>query len=83
MLVDKRKHRRKPLLFPGQIDVGSGLEKQSCHVTDLSAGGAKLVLQSAAELPDEFTLFLKDAAKRFCKVMWRRDSEVGVKFVAR
>lgn len=51
-----------------------------CVLFDLSPGGAKL--KSERPLPDTFYVMLRPNLKRWCKVIWRRGDQVGVKFIA-
>ena len=55
-----------------------------CAMLDISSGGARLKLEPNVAAPDLFTLFLSKLdgqLKRHCVVAWRRDKEVGVRFV--
>jgi hypothetical protein len=49
---------------------------------DVSATGAKLVLQAPAEVPDEFIVLLSKHAsvRRKCKTAWRSGTNIGVQF---
>jgi hypothetical protein len=47
---------------------------------ELSRDGAKL--KSERPLPDTFYVMLRPDLKRWCKVIWRRRDQVGVKFIA-
>jgi hypothetical protein len=51
-------------------------------VSDISQSGARLDVGSSNDCPDHFVLMLSKngAARRFCAVMWRRGTEMGVKF---
>jgi PilZ domain len=51
---------------------------------DISSGGARLKVDAAAEVPELFTLFLSKLdgrLKRHCAVTWRKDKQVGVRFL--
>lgn len=50
---------------------------------DVSATGAKLVLQEAAEVPNEFIVLLSKYAsvRRKCKTSWQSGTDIGVEFV--
>jgi hypothetical protein len=55
-----------------------------CTMLDVSAGGARLKLNGDLTIPDQFTLFLSKIdrrLKRDCVVAWRKDKQVGVRFV--
>ena len=51
-------------------------------VSDVSDTGARIDVQDSKAIPDHFVLMLSSngAARRFCRVMWRKPTQVGVKF---
>jgi PilZ domain len=55
-----------------------------CVVHNLSNTGAGITAPNVATLPDEFTLELSRGGvrSRYCRVVWRSKSEVGVTFLA-
>ena len=60
-----------------------GVAKIPCVLWDISEGGARIAAAHSGGLPDVFGLFLsKDGkSRRFCQVVWRRGSQLGVRFV--
>ena len=55
-----------------------------CTMLDVSAGGARLKLGADLAVPDHFTLLLSKIdgrLKRRCVVAWRKDKQVGIRFV--
>jgi PilZ domain len=55
-----------------------------CTMLDVSSGGARLKLPADMVAPDFFTLFLSKLdgrLKRQCVVAWRKDKQVGVRFL--
>jgi hypothetical protein len=54
----------------------------SCKLSDVSKSGARLTLDAASSLPDEFELLLKDDIRKWCRVMRRSEKHVGIKFIA-
>lgn len=82
--ADLRKVRRKQLHYPAWIDLGEASSRQFCAITDISTTGAKLTVSKSGELPDEFTLLLALPAKaqRRCRVTWRSDVQIGVRFLS-
>lgn len=52
-----------------------------CVIADISASGARLTVDDVRLVPDEFVLALSTELMRKCRVMWRRKTQVGVKFV--
>lgn len=56
-----------------------------CTMLDVSAGGARLKVDGDITVPDQFTLFLSKIdgrLKRRCVIAWRKDKQIGVRFVA-
>jgi hypothetical protein len=53
-----------------------------CVVVDISQSGARLVIDTAIELPDQFLLMLSRNVSRRCTLIWRRERKVGVRFRA-
>jgi hypothetical protein len=51
-------------------------------VSDVSDTGARIDVQDSKAIPDHFVLMLSSngAARRFCRVVWRKPTQVGVKF---
>ena len=64
------------------IDVGDGSSFRPWHIVDISKDGARLRVDTECEIPERFTLMVKGASVKFinCKVAWRSDTHVGVKF---
>lgn len=52
-------------------------------VSNISATGAKLTLCDKICVPDRFTMALSSRAdlRRYCVVVWRNSSEIGVHFL--
>ena len=84
MTADRRSSPRHALHRNALLCSGDGKPIASCQVCDVSAEGARLSLTApqVAALPDEFVLVLAQRAKvhRRCRVVWRADGEVGVRF---
>jgi hypothetical protein len=82
MSSEKRKKYRRSFTYPGQIDLGDGSPPRKCMLRDASDTGAQILVASPDELPNEFFLILSydGAAQRRCRVMWRTENRVGVKF---
>jgi len=57
----------------------------TCLVVDISAAGARLVVQASEGLPDQFTIVLSrnGQLRRSCSVVWRSEQATGVKFLPR
>ena len=54
-----------------------------CRLTDLSQGGAQIVVDRDTELPDRFAISLvpKVSDKKSCEVIWRKGNVMGLKFI--
>jgi len=54
-----------------------------CSLTNLSHGGARIVIAAATELPDRFALSLVPNIpdRKLCEVIWRHGKTIGIKFV--
>jgi hypothetical protein len=80
---DKRRGKRQKLWQRAELaQVKDGSHIVSCQVTDMSAGGACLHLQTTIPLPEEFLLILSRAGKvfRHCRLVRENGLELGVKF---
>ena len=75
-------HRTAPrhrVLKAGTIEFGGGAI--DCTVKNISEIGAALEVVTPLYIPDRFTLFvLRDHLKRRCRVIWRREKRIGVRF---
>ena len=83
MNENKRKHVRRSLSYPARIDTGDGSPPRECLLNDASEEGAQIAVAAPKELPDSFTLILgfDGTARRRCRVMWRSETRIGVKFI--
>ena len=83
MSTHRRASPRRNTQQPGLICNSDGSIVSSCVMTDVSATGAKLILDGAPEVPDEFVLLLSKGGKvhRRCKVIRRFETGIAVKFV--
>ncbi len=87
MRTDMRNNRRNPrqkVNAQAWIETGNDARRQRCQVVDISQNGARLIVEDVEGTPDSFKLLLS----RFghpchrCCVVWKRDNEVGVEFLA-
>jgi len=81
MIKEKRQARRQPLRYTAWVALTAN-ERHGCVVSDVSDTGARIDVQDSKIIPDHFVLMLSSngAARRFCRVMWRKPTQVGVKF---
>lgn len=54
----------------------------NCTVRNLSSKGAKLIVESQVGIPNSFDLEFDEGTTRPCRVIWRREGEIGVHFEA-
>ena len=82
MPADRRKNFRVEWgNTAGNITFGDG-RRRKCLVSNLSNGGAKISGVKATGLPDEFELTIETEIEQAfkCRVRWRADNELGVRF---
>jgi hypothetical protein len=84
MSSDKRRFPRKKIDAVGFLYSADGWPLGECKIKDISTGGARLTHALPGELPAEFLLaFSRDGrVRRRCEIRWRKDKEVGVRFLA-
>jgi len=82
--IERRASERRPTATVATIRAADSSFIASCEVCNLSEGGAKLLLEEEADLPEEFMLFLRTngALGRRCRTMWRIGRKVGVRFLS-
>jgi hypothetical protein len=80
--AEKRAHPRQDVLRPGRVVHGRTGRSVPCQIIDLSAGGARLLLQEDG-LPDEGLTLIDQqlGSLNDCRVVWRKARLVGVCFV--
>jgi len=83
MSSEKRRDKRQAMTFPSVVLSENGF-RTDCHFEDISAEGARLHVEDAQAIPDNFMLILSERTKliRFCTVIWRDEKQVGVTFRA-
>ena len=70
---------RRRLLKSGKISFGGGAI--DCTVRNVSDTGAALDVTSPVGIPDHFTLLIEsDYIQAPCRVVWRKQSRIGVRF---
>jgi hypothetical protein len=83
MAITKKRDVRRSVHQAGWITLDGGFAARQCNVLDLSASGAKLVLEDPTSVPNRMKLaFSRDARTgRTCEVVWRRGKTLGVRFI--
>jgi hypothetical protein len=78
--IEERKSPRRTLQYPAKIDGRDGTPLHECVLFDVSQTGAKVIVQVANDIPDEFILLLGKTYRK-CRVVWKKDRQMGVRFV--
>ncbi len=78
--TERRKSPRKEAIRGGTIVYGRDRRSMYCVLLDISDDGAKLVPANISNCPDKFSLKVALQPDRNCEVIWRRHSQMGVKF---
>ena len=79
-----RKAPRRAVGVVAYLYTTDGWPIGECRMCDVSAGGARFVHAISDELPAEVLLSLSrdGRVRRLCQVVWRKDNEIGVRFLA-
>lgn len=85
MTKEKRKNARRALRYAAWIGSCDKIPLRGCIVSDISDDGAKLEVEQAQELPDEFQLLFSGhgGIYRQCRTIWRTTNQIGVHFERR
>lgn len=83
--VDPRGTQRKRTLLKGIVSYGQNCAfTVDCVIADISEAGARVQIQQGPPVPsDVYLVHLRERAAYEAKVAWRRNDNVGLKFVAR
>ena len=81
MSQERRDKTRRHTYLPAFLFAGAGTPLGKCIVKDISEHGAKITYSAVEELPNEFLLTM-GMNRQHCRVMWRHQNEVGVRFGA-
>lgn len=77
MVEDNRSAPRRRVLKAAAISFGGGAI--SCTVRNISDNGASLEVVSPIGIPDSIVLELEGDRRR-CRVIWRKEKRIGVRF---
>jgi hypothetical protein len=84
---ERRKTLRKPFVMAAGLFHPDGKQICGCVMRDISETGARLKIDRpqggpAGDIPAEFILAITKSGNVFrrCRLVWRRDDEVGVHF---
>jgi hypothetical protein len=79
--MPRRKDKLRPLGLVATIRRGKDHSLVDCTIVDISDEGARLLVPTTDDIPDQFTLIFAGANKvrRRCSVIWRKPGEMGVR----
>jgi hypothetical protein len=79
---DLRKKPRRTIRHAAMLRVDKNGGQLPCWLSDISDGGARLMLESDCEIPDQFVLVLTKSGniRRHCRIVWRKRLILGVEF---
>ena len=80
MLANRRRADRIQCRRVAKIQFGTGSLPRDCTVTDVSAGGVKVIAEYP-DIPAEFTIILSTGSPRQCRLAWRIGCELGAQFI--
>jgi hypothetical protein len=80
MLANRRNSERRLCRRVAKIQFGTGSLPRDCMITDMSAGGVKVITEYP-DIPAEFTIILSEGGPRQCRLAWRIGCEFGAQFV--
>lgn len=78
---DKRKRRRARTRHAAQIRTSDSPNLLPCVLWDLSDKGARIAAAYSNKLPAVFKLLQAGQEDRICRIVWRKGSMVGVRFL--
>ncbi|MDD7908929.1 PilZ domain-containing protein [Pseudovibrio exalbescens] len=80
---ERRRSRRRRTLKEGRVVFNDHSVVIDCTIRDLSDEGARLLLETTQDIPDEFFLYIVQHRQRAkVEVRWRTGDAMGVEFVS-
>ena len=79
MLENRRRSERRLCKRVAKILFGAGSLPRDCTITDVSAGGVKVIAEYL-DIPPEFTIIMSEGRPRQCRLAWRIGCELGAQF---
>lgn len=79
---EKRQKPRQIFHYNARISSEPNAPQIKCMITDVSSGGAHIVLENAQELPAKFLLLFTPTGypRRKCNLIWHTGTDIGVEF---
>jgi|SRR5271163_3612048 len=84
MSSNKRRTARQTVNSTAWMEIDGDGRLRRCRLVDISANGARLIVENVENTPDSFNLLLSRFGRPQyrCTVVWKRSNEVGVEFLA-
>jgi hypothetical protein len=81
-MSERRQVPRFPMSGPAKIIVAEGQPAIDCTVCEIAASGASLEVAAEVQLPETFFVLPDDgdASAYRCRLVWRDDTRVGIRF---
>ena len=77
----RRRTRRKRVLYPGVIVYGGGSFTCDCTIRDLTTTGARVSVPKGLSFPERFyVLNVRHGLVYDAQTMWTKDRDIGIKF---
>jgi PilZ domain len=84
MSSNKRRTARQTVNSAAWLEIDGDARLRRCRLVDISANGARLIVENVDDIPDSFNLLLSRFGRLQyrCNVVRKRGDEVGVEFLA-
>jgi hypothetical protein len=81
--IVKLRRPRMNLPLKATMDFGRNTPKRTCMIKNISEGGACLHIGLLLDPPEHFDLMIPSVGSfcRRCKLVWRSEFDIGVKFI--
>jgi hypothetical protein len=82
--AELRRKPRRHFHYNASVLLDATSSPRRCAISDISATGARILLEAECELPERFILLLTPSgdARRHCRLVWRNGLSAGVEFPA-
>jgi hypothetical protein len=83
MSSNNRRTSRQAVNSPAWLEIAGDSRLRRCKLIDISANGARLIVEDAANTPESFNLLLSrfGSPSYRCSVVWTQGDEMGVEFL--
>ena len=81
MKKDYRTKPRRQVHYRAWLQTAPGAAAQPCEFSDISEGGARVLVDGAKSVPTDVSLLVAEKSEaRPCRVVWRSETEIGLRF---